>query len=138
MTRQYELKYFPMWVDRNWSSTAILVCFKPKKSLFLEPQSPGKGKNGPNPCSLMHWGVIWRTRHFPGGLVQPGAAQPFQSCSSHKIGIFGPLDPWICAWKWQKWPQVMLSHVLGCDMAHWTLSRWANLAWTSPAILVLF
>ena len=30
------------------------------------------------------------------------------------INIFGPLD----AWKGQKWPQVMLSHVFGCDMAH--------------------
>ena len=40
-----------------------------------------------------------------------------------EIAIFGPLEPWIGAWKGPKWPKVMLSHALGCDMAHWTLSR---------------
>ena len=40
-----------------------------------------------------------------------------------EIAIFLPLEPWIGAWKGPKWPKVMLSHALGCDMAHWTLSR---------------
>ena len=96
---QYNLEHFLMWAGLTWSSPAI-------KKPFLAPWTPGyvpgMGKNGPEPCSPMHWGVIWRTRHFPGGPVQPGAAQPFWSCSSHKMAIFGPLDPWIGAWKWQK------------------------------------
>ena len=49
-----------------------------------------------------------------------------------KIAIFGALDAWIGAWNWQKWPQAILSHQLGCDMAHQALSRWTGLAWSHP------
>ena len=45
-------------------------------------------------------------------------------------------SPWIGAWKWQKWPQVILSHPLGCDMAHQALARWAGPAWSHPYHLV--
>ena len=51
---------------------------------------------------------------------------------SRKIAIFGALDAWIGAWNWQKWPQAILSHQLGCDMAHQALSRWTGLAWSHP------
>ena len=51
-----------------------------------------------------------------------------------KIAIFGALDAWIGAWNWQKWPQAILSHQLGCDMAHQALSRWTGLAWSHPGL----
>ena len=51
-----------------------------------------------------------------------------------KIVIFGPLEPWKGAWNGQKWPLVMLSYVLGCDMAHKTLSRWVALPWRKPCL----
>merc|ERR1712240_450829 len=53
---------------------------------------------------------------------------------SQKIAIFGALDAWIGAWNWQKWPQAILSHQLGCDMAHQALSRWTGLAWSHPGL----
>ena len=52
--------------------------------------------------------------------------------TGQKIAIFGALDAWIGAWNWQKWPQAILSHQLGCDMAHQAPSRWTGLAWSHP------
>ena len=63
--------------------------------------------------------------------------QPPQSIWSgfgQKVAIFGALDVWIGAWNWQKWPQAILSHQLGCDMAHQALSRWTGLAWSHPGL----
>ena len=57
---------------------------------------------------------------------------PFGPDLAKKIAIFGALDAWIGAWNWQKWPQAILSHQLGCDMAHQALSRWTGLAWSHP------
>merc|ERR1711978_321200 len=58
--------------------------------------------------------------------------QSIWSGFGQKIAIFGALDAWIGAWIWQKWPQALLSHQLGCDMAHQAFSRWTGLAWSPP------
>ena len=57
---------------------------------------------------------------------------PFGPDIAKKIPIFVALDACIGAWNWQKWPQGILSHQLGCDMAHQALPRWTGLAWSHP------
>ena len=54
----------------------------------------------------------------------PGTSLPLRpDFHIKKLAIFDPLQPWIYGWGGQKWSIVMLSHVLGGDMAHKKVSR---------------
>ena len=55
-----------------------------------------------------------------------------------KMVIFKALLHQIGAWKRLKWPYVLFSHELGCDMAYQTVSRWGSLPWNQPVIMVHF
>ena len=92
-------------------------------------------------------GKIWGTGLVDASrtsVIQGTGARKLQRCLltilsypsglelAQEIAIFGALDAWIGAWNWQKWPQAILSHQLGCDMAHQALSRWTGLAWSHP------
>ena len=119
----------------NWVAlwrSCVEKCFTQKMSrLNNSPLSlfcpDNKGKNGHKSCSPI---CIW---------IWYGALDTFQvgqfnlepACHFGKHNHFwtsGTLDGYLetLQWRGQKWPQIMLPHVLGCDMVHLTLSnsRW--------------